>query len=60
MPLSTPAQRTPSDDLAAPALHAYAVALDSPTVHEGDGAFSLLTHWASASEHCIALCRLRF
>ena len=56
-PQSTPAQRTHSDDLAAPVLYAYAVTIDSPTVHQGDWAFSLLTHWASASEHCIALCQ---
>jgi hypothetical protein len=41
-------------------LYTYAVTIDAPAVHQRDWAFGLLTEWASASEQCIALCRLRF
>jgi hypothetical protein len=59
-PLPVSAQRGLSDDWAAPVLYTYAAAIDAPVVHRRDWAFGLLTEWASASEQCIALCRLRF
>jgi len=59
-PQSVPAQRSPTDDLAASVLCAHVVTAEAPTVHQQGWAIRLPTAFASASEHCIALCRLLF
>ena len=57
-PQSIPAQRSHTDDLATSVLYACAVTVDLPALHQDGRASNLPTEFASASEHCIALCRL--
>lgn len=57
-PQSVPAQRSHTDDLTTSVLFAHVVTADAPTVHQESWAIHLPTEFASASEHCIALCRL--
>jgi hypothetical protein len=59
-PPSVPAERSHPDDLAASALCAYVVTADVPAVRQQGWAIHLPAEFASASEHCIALCRLLF
>ena len=56
-PQSVPAERSNTDDLAASTLYACAATVDVPAFHR-DGRANFPTEFASASEHCIALCRL--
>ncbi len=57
-PQSVPAQRSHTDDLATSALYACAVTVDVPALHQDGRAGNLPTEFASASELCVALCRL--
>lgn len=57
-PQSVPAERSNTDDLAASTLYACAVTVDVLAVHQNGWGCNLSTEFASASEHCIALCRL--
>jgi hypothetical protein len=57
-PQSTPAQRSLTDDLATSAVCACAATVDVPAIHQNGWDCNLSTDFASASERCIALCRL--
>jgi hypothetical protein len=59
-PQSVPAERSHTDDLATSVLCAHVVTVDVPVGQQAGWAGNLPTEFASASEHCIALCRLRF
>ena len=59
-PQSVPTQRSPADDLTTSSLVAHVATADVLAVHQAGWAINLPTEFASASEHCIALCRLRF
>jgi hypothetical protein len=59
-PQSVPAERSHADDLATSVLCVHVVTVDVPAVHQNGWASNLPTEFASASERCIALCRLRF
>jgi hypothetical protein len=59
-PPTVPAERNHSDDLAASACYAYTVVVDASADHGASWAANRPTEFASASEHCVALCRLRF
>ena len=58
VPQSVPTQRSLTDDLATSVLCAHAVVADVPTVRQTSWTINFSTEFASASEHCIALCRL--
>ena len=55
-----PRRASRTNDLAASALYVYAVTVDVPAVHQNSWAINLPAEFASASERCIALCRLLF
>jgi hypothetical protein len=55
---ATPPERTPSNDLAAPVLYACGGTIDSPLLHRHEVDFGVPAAFVSASEHCIALCKL--
>jgi hypothetical protein len=59
-PQPVPAQRSHSDDFASSALYASAVTLDATALHQDGWAINFPTEFASASDRCISLCRLRF
>jgi hypothetical protein len=59
-PQSVPAARSQANDLAIPVLCAYVATVDVPTVHQDSWAVNLPAAFASASEHCVALCKLLF
>jgi hypothetical protein len=53
-------ESAPSHDQVASSFHAYVAAADVPTVHRERWAINPSTAFVSASEHCIALCKLLF
>jgi hypothetical protein len=57
-PQSVPGERTQPNDLAASSLWSHVAAADAPAVHRPGWAVILPTAFASASEYCVALCRL--
>ena len=57
-PQSVPTERNRTDDVTASVLYALAVTADVPAIHQEGRGVNLPTEFASASEHCIALCRL--
>jgi hypothetical protein len=59
-PQPVPAERAQSDDLAASALHACAVTVDALAIHQDGWAVHSPAEFVSASDRCVALCRLRF
>jgi hypothetical protein len=59
-PQSIPVGRSHTDDLAASALYACAVTVDVLALHRDGWAINFPTEFASASDRCVSLCRLRF
>jgi len=59
-PQSVPAQHRHTDDLANSVMCVHVVIADATTGHRDGWAITFPTEFASASEHCISLCRLRF
>lgn len=59
-PQSVPTQHRHTDDLANSAMSVHVVIADAAKVHQDGWAITFPTEFASASEHCISLCRLRF
>lgn len=57
-PQSVPAERSNTDDLAVSMLCACVATVDVSAIRQDGRAGNLPTEFASASEHCIALCRL--
>lgn len=59
-PPSTPSQRTHTDDLVVSSQCGQLAVVDLPTAPQERSGSSHWADFASASAHCIALCRLRF
>jgi len=60
VPPSLPTQQSKSVELGMPMICAYILTVKTPQVPQEFWALDLPDAFASASEHCIALCRLQF